>query len=108
MSLLPLFAGLVFIAAGTAGLVVSSRANGTALAGFGGTATVDDSGFRAQGDDDFSYAGRVDHRVGAKRRLLSTFLLIVLVGVVGALLAGGVVMVFRVLWSTISKVLPAS
>lgn len=108
MSLLPMLAGLVSIAAGTTGLVASSRANGSALAGFKGRSAVDHSGFETGGDDDFSYAGKVDHRVGAKRRILSTFLLIVLIGVVGALVAGGVVLVFRVLWSTISKLLPAS
>lgn len=101
MNLPWLLLGALMAALGSSGLVVSARVNGGALAGFRTDAA---SGFTEDGqDDDFSYEGRIDHLPGAKRKILAGFWLIILIGVVGALITGGLILVARVLWAAVSQ-----
>ena len=101
MNVIGLLFGSALLATGTAGWVVTTRVNGNPFAdlkdrlGSGADHEAEEIDWAGRPDtkegeeaEDFSFAGKVDYKPGAKRRLLALGLLIVVVAVVGALIAG--------------------
>ncbi|MEX2420352.1 MAG: hypothetical protein WD670_00900 [Actinomycetota bacterium] len=98
MSVLQTVFGTALFATGTAGWVVNTRVNGNPFAALRDRATGEGTGLEdgedyasvaVEGDEEtaFSFEGKLDYKPGAKRRLIALGLLILLVGVIGALVA---------------------
>jgi hypothetical protein len=107
MNVLGILFGSALLATGTAGWVVNTRVNGNVFADLRDRMRSDEEGAgtdwagRPEAADeeageegtDFSYAGKVDYKPGAKRRLLALGGLLLTVVVVGAIVAGLIALV---------------
>ncbi len=104
--------GTVLAALGAAGWVLTSRINGNPLGGAVRRTGAPDSagGFdaataTAEASVPFTYEGKVDHVTGAKRRLLAILWLILLVGAVGAAIAGSLWLLVKIVGGQLTKYL---
>lgn len=108
MNAIGIIFGVILLATGAAGWVLTTRVNGNPFAGVreraggGGFGPGEDVYEAQEGEETFSFEGKMDYKPGAKRRLLATVMLILLVCAVGAIVAA---LVGLIVWLVNSAVL---
>ncbi len=102
--------GVMLVALGSAGWVMTSRINGNPLGGaVRRTGSPDvaggfDASATAEASVPFTYEGKIDRVTGAKRRLLAIVWLILLIGI-GAAIAGSIWLLIKLIGSQLTQYL---